>query len=102
MCSKNNSRSRWWQLSLLVFTLLLLDQTLKIWVKLNFQLGEEMHLFGLDWARLRFVENEGMAFGWLVGGELGKTVLSFIRLVAAIGIWYTLFYFLKTGPHFYS
>lgn len=44
--------------------------------------GDELYLLG-DWARLHFVENNGMAFGLQLGGELGKLLLSLFRLVVA-------------------
>lgn len=37
---------------------------------------------GLSWAKLNFVENPGMAFGWKFGGDYGKLALSLFRLVA--------------------
>ena len=66
----------------LVFLVLLIDQCLKIWVKTNMQYGEEFGILGLSWARIHFVENEGMAFGLSLGGNLGKLTLSIFRLVA--------------------
>ncbi len=64
---------------------LLADQCIKIWVKLNFSLGESMSLIpGL--IELQFIENEGMAFGWALPGAAGKLVLTSFRLVAAVGI----------------
>ena len=46
-----------------VLVILFLDQCLKIWVKTNMEYGDEIKLLGLEWARIHFVENEGMAFG---------------------------------------
>ncbi len=82
------------QLSLLIGAILLLDQCLKIWVKTHFAYGEDRSLFGLGftWARLQFVENEGMAFGLTLGGGYGKLALSVFRL-AAIGL---LIYYLRS------
>lgn len=40
-------------------------------------LGESVPIFGLDWARLTFVENPGMAYGFHFGGLLGKYILIF-------------------------
>ncbi|TVR80635.1 MAG: lipoprotein signal peptidase [Saprospirales bacterium] len=101
MQQKKHSQIRWSSLYLLVLVLVLMDQTLKIWVKLNFQLGEEMPLFGLNWAVIRLVENEGMAFGWMLGGEWGKALLTFIRISAVLFILYTIKYFRRTGASFY-
>jgi signal peptidase II len=66
----------------IVLFVLILDQALKIWVKTSFCYGEERALLGLSWAKLNFVENPGMAFGWKFGGEYGKLALSLFRLVA--------------------
>lgn len=64
----------------LVLLVLLLDQALKIYIKTHFEYGEE-HRWA-DWAMLKFVENEGMAFGLTLGGIYGKMALSIFRLVA--------------------
>lgn len=47
--------------------------------------GEEFGILGLSWARMHFVENEGMAFGLSFGGSTGKLLLSLFR-VFAIGL----------------
>lgn len=67
---------------LIVFVVLLIDQVLKIWVKTHMEYGQEFGILGLSWARIHFVENEGMAFGLSLGGNLGKLALSLFRLVA--------------------
>ncbi len=64
----------------LVLLVLLIDQSLKIYIKTHFEYGEE-HRW-TDWAMLKFVENEGMAFGLTLGGIYGKMALSIFRLVA--------------------
>jgi len=66
----------------IVFLVLLIDQCIKIWVKTHMEYGEEFGILGLSWARIHFVENEGMAFGLSLGGNLGKLALSVFRLVA--------------------
>jgi len=70
------------QVLLIVFLVLCIDQVLKIWVKTHMEYGEEFGILGLNWARIHFVENEGMAFGLSLGGNLGKLALSVFRLVA--------------------
>lgn len=73
---------------LLIFFVLLADQALKVYIKTHFYLNESHSMFG-SWARLHFVENEGMAYGWKFGGEFGKIILTLFRLVAVIfGVWY--------------
>ena len=47
--------------------------------------GEQIQLFGLDWALIHFVENPGMAFGMTLGdGDIGKLALSLFRILAVI------------------
>jgi len=66
----------------IVMITLLLDQGLKIWVKTHLTYGEEFPLFGWSWISIHFVENNGMAFGFSMGGEYGKLLLSLFRIVA--------------------
>ena len=75
--------------ALLIFIILVIDQVLKYWIKTNFTYGHVTNLLGFSWARLYFIENEGMAWGWSFGGEWGKMLLTLFRLVAVIfGTWY--------------
>jgi len=74
-------------ISIIIF-ILVLDQALKIWVKTHMLIGEQFPIFG-NWAFIHFTENNGMAFGWEIGGEIGKLTLSVFRIIAVIGIgWY--------------
>ena len=67
-------------LILLGVALVVIDQVIKVLVKTNMELGEQIYLIG-DWCRLCFVENKGMAFGMSFGGNLGKLLLSIFRIV---------------------
>ncbi|HAK11785.1 MAG: lipoprotein signal peptidase [Chitinophagaceae bacterium] len=71
------------QVILLIALIILGDQALKLYIKLNYYAGEE-HLVLGQWFRLHFVENEGMAWGWKFGGDFGKIALTLFRLVAVI------------------
>ena len=73
---------------LVIFIVLLIDQILKIWVKMHMTIGQEIPVFG-NWFKLLFVENNGMAFGWLDGGSL-KLVLSIFRILAVIALFIVL------------
>lgn len=73
---------------IIIFIILIADQILKIWIKTNLSLGEEIVVFK-DWFILHFVENNGMAFGFEFAGEYGKLFLSVFRILAVVAIgWY--------------
>lgn len=73
---------------IIIFLILLVDQVLKIWIKTNLSIGDEIVVFK-DWFILHFVENNGMAFGFEFAGEYGKIFLSVFRIIAVIAIgWY--------------
>ena len=81
-----------------VMPLLLADQILKIYIKLNFTIGERAEFIpGL--LELQFIENEGMAFGWALPGVAGKLVLTSFRLIASVGIGIYLFKLIKDKAH---
>jgi signal peptidase II len=70
---------------LTIFSVLVLDQVSKIWVKLSMFYGESIPVFG-NWFYIHFIENPGMAFGMELGGNWGKLALSIFRILAVIGI----------------
>lgn len=76
------------QVFLIIALIILADQALKFYIKLNYHYGEEHNVIG-EWFKLHFVENEGMAWGWSFGGEFGKIALTLFRLAAVIfGVFY--------------
>ena len=68
----------------LVFALLLIDQTIKIAVKTNLHLYESIYI--TDWFQIHFIENNGMAFGM---SFINKYALTLFRIVAVsvIGVY---------------
>lgn len=83
---------------LAIFSVLFIDQFIKIYIKLNYPLGEVSRVAG-DWFILHFTENPGMAFGMEFGGDYGKLILSSFRIIASIaGIWYIV-HIVKKGEH---
>lgn len=90
---------------LLIGLILVVDQCIKIWVKTHMPLSyhwDDAHMgvtpydsgirpFGktAEWCQIYFVENEGMAWGWKFGGDMGKMALTLFRMAAVLfGIWY--------------
>ena len=87
-------------ITIFVVALLIVDQILKIWVKTDFMLGEEVIIFP-DWFRLRFIENNGAAFGMQISSagafDWGKLLLSLFRVVMIGGLCYYLYRQAKQG-----
>ena len=79
-----------------IFAVLFIDQASKIWVKTHMQLNEEFPIFGQSWARIHFIENDGMAFGLSFGGDYGKLFLSLFRIVAVSFLIYLLAQIIKS------
>ena len=73
------------RLTIFVVTLLVIDQVIKILVKMNMTLGESIPVFG-SWFRIHFIENMGMAFGMSFGGGIGKLLLTVFRIALGIAI----------------
>ncbi|TCI94196.1 lipoprotein signal peptidase [Tenacibaculum sp. M341] len=84
---------------LTVVLAILIDQISKIYIKTHFYLGEEIKVLGLDWFRIHFTENNGMAWGFEFGGKAGKLFLTLFRLVAVTGIVYWLGKTIKSKIH---
>lgn len=67
----------------IVMAVLVLDQAVKVGIKLSFALAEKV-----TWIPgvfdIQFIENDGMAFGWALPGTTGKYVLTAFRIVAVV------------------
>jgi len=79
---------------ILIFFLVILDQFLKIWVKTTMLSGESFSVLG-NWFYIKFIENNGMAFGISFGENIGKPLLSIIRIGMVGFIIYYLFTVIK-------
>jgi len=80
-----------------VFAVLFIDQFIKIYIKLNYPLGEVGR--ATDWCIIHFTENPGMAFGFEFGGDYGKLILSVFRILACIGGVFYIRYIVKQKEH---
>jgi len=95
---KQGSRGLIWSF-VVIFLVLLFDQILKIWVKTSMTLNQEISVIG-SWFNLLFVENNGMAFGWLGSGGWLKIALSLFRIVAIVVLFWILIRQAKKGTKF--
>jgi signal peptidase II len=68
---------RGWTAVIIIAAILMIDQVIKIWVKTNMTLHEQIDI--LSWFKIVFIENNGMAYGMEIGSKL---VLSLFRVVA--------------------
>ena len=71
-----------------ILALIVVDQIIKILVKTHLCIGETIPVIG-NWFNICFVENEGIAFGLSLGQNIGKLMLSVIRVVLIVLLcWY--------------
>ena len=87
------SRKRSWIVLSLLTLAIVADQVIKIAVKTSMQLGEGIMVFG-EWFQIRFIENNGMAFGMEL---FGKLFLTSFRMVAVGFLIYYLASLLRTA-----
>ena len=69
--------SKVWIASAIIVLVIVIDQAIKIWVKTGMYWGEDIEIF--SWFHIRFVQNNGMAFGMEFGSKL---FLTLFRIVA--------------------
>lgn len=79
----NDQKKQLYLASALIFIVLLIDQLSKVYIKLNFALGEFVEVF--SWFKIFFIENNGMAFGMEI---IDKLYLTLFRIVAVGGLLY--------------
>jgi signal peptidase II len=84
--------------AIIFFSIILIDQASKLWVKTHMMEGQEMHLIQ-DKAIIHFVENPGMAFSLELPGKFGKILLSVFRIIAIGFLFYLLIDFIKKDKH---
>jgi signal peptidase II len=83
---------------ILIFLILLIDQTVKIIIKTHMVIGDEFSVVG-SWFRIHFLENNGMAFGMEWGGRAGKAALTIFRMAAIVGIFWYLMSIIRKNVH---
>lgn len=75
--SRHSGLTPGWLACLIILAVIIADQAMKIWVKTGFYYGESLEIF--PWFELKFIENNGMAFGM---SFINKFVLTFGRIIA--------------------
>lgn len=90
----SRTRKQAWIVGSFCLVLLLIDQVVKFWIKLNMSLGESIHV--TDWFQILFIENEGMAFGVTIGSKL---FLTLFRIVAMALFCWGLVAIIKKGTY---
>ena len=77
--------------------ILVVDQAIKVAVKLNMKLDEAITVF--SWFQIRFIENNGMAWGMELGSKL---FLSLFRILAVCLLcWYIVRLLKRNTPRGY-
>ncbi|MDE6339569.1 MAG: lipoprotein signal peptidase [Muribaculaceae bacterium] len=81
---RSSGISSGWLALIIAIAVIVADQALKIWVKTSFYLGEDLEI--TKWFHLKFIENNGMAFGLELWNKL---ILTFGRIIAVgLFIWF--------------
>lgn len=93
-------RSKTLRLAIIIIcTILLVDQSFKVYVKTHFEKYQKQDVLPAvlhGKMQIRFIENEGMAYGWKIAkGPTGKITLSIFRLVATCIFIYAIYYLNK-------
>ena len=78
-----NKISKGWMATIIIVAILAIDQIIKLYVKTHFYWGEDREV--LSWFHLRFIQNNGMAFGMEFGSKL---FLTLFRIIAVAGLTY--------------
>jgi signal peptidase II len=83
---------------LIVAFIVLFDQIIKTWVRTHMYFQDDIHFLG-DHGMLHYTLNNGMAFGMELGGNFGKLILTWFRIIAVFAIGYGLVYLIKHKYH---
>ncbi len=71
---------------ILLVAIIFLDQVIKILVRHNMALGQSVQIIS-DFFSIKYIENDGMAFGMLSGNRLFLIVVPIIALVVIYLLW---------------
>lgn len=77
--SRDIIRKRAWIVAIVFSLVIIADQALKIYVKTHFFIGEDFPV--LSWFQIKFIENNGMAFGMELGSKIALTLGRIIAVI---------------------
>ncbi len=83
---KSSGLSSGWLAIIIAILVIIADQTLKIWIKTHYYLGEDHEI--TSWFHIKFIENNGMAFGLELWSKLALTIGRIIAVI--LFIWFIL------------
>lgn len=75
---------RGWLAIIVALSVIIVDQLIKIYVKTNLYWGQDIEIF--SWFHIKFIQNNGMAFGMEMGPKIFLTLFRII--VVGLLIWY--------------
>lgn len=81
-----SARGKAWLAVAICLAVVVIDQLIKICVKTSFYWGEDREIF--SWFHLRFIQNNGMAFGMEMGSKL---FLTLFRIAVVVGATYYIY-----------
>lgn len=79
----NKISKSWWAV-IIILAVIVVDQAIKVYVKTSFYWGEDYQIF--SWFHIKFIQNNGMAFGMEMGPKLFLTLFRIV--VVGLLIWY--------------
>lgn len=86
---RNISKGQW--AVIIAALVIVIDQTLKVWVKTSFYWGEDVSI--TSWFHLKFIQNNGMAFGMEMGSKL------FLTLFRVCVVGFLIYYMVKLAKN---
>ena len=89
-----SQKTKYILVTIIFIAVLVIDQIIKVNVKTGMFLGQRIEI--TSWFSLVFVENNGMAFGWM-DLDSGKIFLTLFRVIAVCGIGWLICNQIKRG-----
>lgn len=82
--NKSSGLSAGWLALIICVAVVLVDQISKFWIKTHFYMGEDYEI--TSWFHIKFIENNGMAFGLELWNKLALTIGRIVAVV--LFVWF--------------